>query len=76
MVKKKRSLYKIGDAVTLVKIPPAVKDTPVETISVFKSAVGKTFRVAEIDEHGHLELWVKPMECIFVEPEFVRFSKG
>jgi len=41
------------------------------TSGVFKRALGKTFRVAGIAEHGNLELAVTKHDSIWIEPEFV-----
>jgi hypothetical protein len=47
----------VGDRVKLVAFPSWAARLPEESQAVFRLCVGKTFRVREIDEHGHLELW-------------------
>jgi len=64
-----------------VGIPPGLHDAAgIGTPEVFRDAVGKTFRVEGIDEHGNLELEVwrttgvetaNVPDTIWIEPEFV-----
>ena len=69
-----------GDRVRMTAIPPDVWYTTEETRDVFRRCLGKLFIVRDIDEHGHLELWVKDgrdrkrmvgADIIWVEPEYV-----
>ncbi len=70
-----------GDHVRMTAIPPDVLQyMPEETREVFQRCLGKAFTVRNIDEHGHLELWVKNgrdrkrivgADIIWVEPEYV-----
>ncbi len=70
-----------GDRVRMTAIPPDVlQDMPDETREVFRRCLGKVFTMRDIDEHGHLELWVKDgrdrkrvvgADIIWVEPEYV-----
>ncbi len=46
-----------GDVVKLLAFPSWAARLPEESQATFRLCVGKTFRVREIDEHGHLELW-------------------
>jgi hypothetical protein len=53
--------FKIGDRVKVSEIPPpVVRDGAKfpETLDVFRCAVGRTFRIRDIDKHGHIELWL------------------
>jgi hypothetical protein len=73
--------FKVGDLVRVVKIPPALSDSAgIGTPEVFERALGKTFRVDTVGQHGHLELVVaerRPTkstyesDTIWIEPEFV-----
>ena len=77
---KRREIRK-GDMVRLISIPPDLDDRAgIGTPQVFQSALGKTFRVEEISEHGHLELVVAEhhpssdtyeSDSIWIEPHFV-----
>jgi hypothetical protein len=72
-----------GDMVRVVRIPPNLDDrADIGTPQVFSSAVGKTFHVQEISEHGLLELHLRAdrkeakrlgsgVDIIWIEPEFV-----
>ena len=72
---------KVGDLVRVVKIPPALSNSAgIDTPGVFERALGKTFRVDTISQHGHLELVVAERmlskstyesDTIWIEPEFV-----
>lgn len=69
-----------GDRVRMTAIPPDIVRMPQETRDVFRHCLGKVFTVREINQHGHLELWVKDgrdrkrivgADIIWVEPEYV-----
>ncbi len=78
---KRTQQFRVGDRVTVVKIPSGLMagegfDTP----GVFRRALGRTFRVDEIDEYGHLGLVVAERrsspdsyhsDTIWIEPDFV-----
>ena len=75
---------KVGDWVTLSVLPPWANQLPEESQSVFRFCVGRTWRVTDIDEHGHLILDVSSevdkwfggyMNDIRVEPEYVTLAK-
>ncbi len=78
---KRTPQFRVGDSVTVVKIPPGlVGGEGLDTAGVFRRALGKTFRVDGIDEHGHLELVVAERraspdtyhsDTIWIEPGFV-----
>jgi hypothetical protein len=71
---------KVSDQVTLSVLPPWVNKLSDESQAIFKYCVGRTFRVIEIDQNGHLVLDVKNeidkifggyMNDIRVEKEYV-----
>jgi hypothetical protein len=75
-VKKPRA-FKRGDLVTVIRIPPGLKDVEdLQTKRVFRNALGKTYRVEGIGEFGHLELVVTKRDTIWIEPQFVVFGSG
>ena len=68
------------DRVRVLVIPPDIAIMPAETREVFRRCLGKVFTVREIDQWGHLELWVKDgrdrkriarADIIWIEPEYV-----
>jgi hypothetical protein len=70
----------VGDRVRMLAIPLDVTRMPEETRAVFQRCRGKVFTVREIDQHGHLELWVKDgrdrqriagADIIWIEPKYV-----
>jgi hypothetical protein len=64
--------FKVGDRVRVVEIPPGLTGSAdVDTPSVFKRALGKTFRIEGFDAYGHLELMVTKRDTIWIELEFV-----
>ena len=72
MTAKRQRPFKVGDSVTVKRIPADLTDSAgIGTPGVFKRALGKTFRIAGIAEHGHLELEVTRRDSIWIEPEFV-----
>ena len=73
-----RSTFRIGDVVRVVRVPAAVNDSPRETRSVFKKAVGKTFVVRGFGRYGHLELDVskiRRLDTIWIEPDCVQLFR-
>jgi hypothetical protein len=71
---------KIGDRVTLARLPDWVDKLPPESQAVFRFCVGKTYRISELTEHGELVLDVSVdadahfggyMNDIRVDPEYV-----
>ena len=73
--------YKIGDWVTIVKIPPDIgNETEMNTKRVFEICIGKTYPIQGFDKYGHLELDVSKdvdhvvggfMNTIWIEAKFV-----
>lgn len=65
----------VGDWVRLVTIPLAVAKQPRETKSVFRRALGKTFKIEDFNKYGVAELdvskKVEKLNWIWVEPEFL-----
>ena len=75
-VKKPRA-FKRGDLVTVIRIPPGLKDVEdLQAKRVFRRALGKTYRIEGIGEFGHLELVVTKRDTIWIEPEFVVLASG
>jgi hypothetical protein len=70
---------KVGDWVRVVQVPPGVAEAPRETRSVFRLAVGKTFRVEGFNEYGLAELnlskKVAKGHIIWVEPAYLARSR-
>ncbi|MHC4489707.1 MAG: hypothetical protein ACYSW7_11120 [Planctomycetota bacterium] len=63
MTSKKHERYdrsglpiEIGDWVRLVEIPANIKPMPRETKSIFKQALGHTFKVEGFNQYGFAEL--------------------
>ncbi len=74
-----RRSFKVGDLVTVMKyVPgkylPGVKDE-MGTEALFQSLVGKTYRIADFDRYGNLELWPKRLECIWIAPDLVELAR-
>lgn len=72
---------RVGDWVRVAVIPPAVAKMARETRTVFRFALGKTFRVENFNEYGLAELnltkKIKSHNTIWVEPEYLlRFRRG
>ena len=73
--------FKIGDMVTIIRVPAGLDDRArIDTPGVFQRALGGTFRVAGVDNNGHLELVVterRPTldtfesDTVWVEPDCV-----
>lgn len=66
---------RVGDWVRLVVVPPGVAKMPPETRSVFRFALGKTFKVEDFNEYGLAELnltkKIGSHNTIWVEPEYL-----
>jgi hypothetical protein len=72
---KKTATFKIGDRVTVTKLPPDQDDrAEIDTSGVFKRSLGKTFRIEGFDADGNLELAVTKHDTIWIEPEFVELT--
>jgi len=74
-----RSKFRIGDVIRVMRVPPAVgRDSPPETRSVFRHAVGKTFVVRGFGRYGHIELDVSKiqrLDTIWIEPDCVQLYR-
>ena len=80
-MKPRDSQFKVGDLIRVVRIPADLHDAAgIGTPEVFQRALGKTFRIEGLDDHGHLELVVAEhkaseathtSDTIWIEPEFV-----
>jgi hypothetical protein len=74
---RKREL-KVGDFVKVIKYrpgkyAPGVTDE-LGTEDLFRSMVGKRYRVGGFDQYGHIELRPKPMDTIWIEADLVEFA--
>ena len=49
----------VGDHVRVKAMPTWAKRLPAESQDVIRLCIGKVFRVQEIDEHGHVEIWTR-----------------
>jgi hypothetical protein len=84
MARGQRLGFKAGDRVRVLQVPPGLDDKAgIGTPRIFASALGKTFHVQEISEHGLLELHLRDsgreakrlgdgVHIIWIEPEFVK----
>lgn len=65
----------IGDWVRVVKIPPDVAGLSRDTRSIFRRALGKTFKIESFNRYGVPELdvskKVEKLNFIWVEPEYL-----
>jgi hypothetical protein len=73
----KREL-KVGDIVKVVeyrpgKYVPGVKDE-LGTEDLFKSMVGKRYRIRGFDQYGHLELRPKVLDTVWIEADLVELA--
>jgi hypothetical protein len=71
-----RKKFRIGDKVKVVGMSPVtyapgVKDE-LGTEKLFKSMLGKVYTVRGFDRYGNAELQPKPLNTVWVEPEFLR----
>jgi hypothetical protein len=52
-------MYKIDDRVRVKAMPEWASRLPPESQQAIRLCAGNTFRIREIDEHGHLEIWAR-----------------
>jgi hypothetical protein len=69
---------KEGDIVKVIKYrpgkyAPGVKDE-LGTEDLFKSIVGKRYRIRGFDQHGHVELWPKVLDTVWIEADLVELA--
>ena len=69
---------KVGDIVKVVKYraftyAPGVKDD-IGTEDLFKSMVGKRYRICGFDQYGHIELRPKPLNTVWIERDLVELT--
>ena len=74
----KRKL-KLGDLVKVIgyrpgKYPPKFKDK-MGTEKLFKSLVGKQYRIQGFGRYGHIELWPKKLHFVWIEPDLVELAE-
>jgi hypothetical protein len=80
-MKSRDGQVKVGDLIRVVQLPADLHDAAgIGTPEVFQRALGKTFRIAGLDDRGHLELVVAEhktseetcsSDTIWIEPGFV-----
>jgi len=66
---------KIGDTIRVIgyrpaKWPPGVKDE-LGTEKLFKSLVGRSYRIKGFDDYGNIELEPKRLHFVWIEPDLV-----
>ena len=77
MYMRKREL-EVGDMVTVIKYrpgkyAPGVPDK-LGTEELFKSMVGRCYRVEGFDQYGHVELRPKPLDSVWIETDLIEVS--
>ena len=75
-----RKKLRVGDKVKVVGMspvtfPPGVKDD-LGTEKLFKSMLGKVYTVRGFDKYGNVELQPKPLNTVWVEPEFLKHPQS
>jgi hypothetical protein len=70
----KRKL-KVGDKIRVTgyrpgKYAPGVVDN-IGTEDLFKSMVGRCYKIRGFDEYGHIELRPKPLDTVWIEADLV-----
>jgi hypothetical protein len=80
----KRTPFKVGNRVKVIKMPPQVrraKDGSPEMFAAFQKALGTAFSIRGFDQYGHAELWLHDngreakrdvAHSIWVEPQYLR----
>lgn len=67
--------FKIGDLVKVIKYRPVKYALGVQdelgTEKLFKSMVGKSYRIEGFDKYGHLELRPKKLDTVWIESDLV-----
>jgi hypothetical protein len=76
---KKLNHLKIGDTIRVNKYrprkyAPGVKDED-GTEKLFKSMVGRRYKIKGIDEYGNIELKPKRLHTVWIEPDLVELVK-
>jgi hypothetical protein len=68
--------FRVGDKVRVIGVPsitfPASLKDEMGTMKLFKRMVGRVYTVQGFDKYGHIELWPKRLECVWIEPELVK----
>src|SRR5436309_15955876 len=69
---------KVGDVVKVIKhrpgkYAPGVKDE-LGTEDLFKSMVGKRYRIQGFDQYGHLQLRPKLLDTVWIEADLVELA--
>jgi len=66
---------KVGDKVRVTgyrpgKYAPGVVDS-MDTEELFKSMIGRRYKVRGFDDYGHIKLRPKPRDTVWIEPDLV-----
>jgi hypothetical protein len=73
-----RQQLKVGDIVRVISYRPGKYDPGVTddlgTEDLFKSMVGKRYRIRGFDQYGHLELRPKLLDTVWMEADLVELA--
>jgi hypothetical protein len=69
---------KVGDIIKVIKYrpgkyAPGVKDD-IGTEDLFKSMVGKRYRLRGFDQYGHVELRPRVLETVWIEADLIELA--
>lgn len=76
--KRSGSKFKIGDTIRVVgyrpgKYPAGTKDK-MGTEKLFKSMVGRSYKIKGFDQYGNIELELKRCQTVWIEPDIVELA--
>lgn len=68
--------FEIGDTVKVIgyrppKDPPTEDEDELGTEKLFKSMVGRKFKIRGFDEYGHVELKPTRLDFVWIEPDLL-----
>jgi hypothetical protein len=71
---------KIGDTIRVIKYrpgkyAPGVKDE-LSTEKLFKSMVGRSYKIKGFDDYGNIELEPKRLHTVWIEPDLVELVEN
>lgn len=75
-----RRKFKVGDKIRVIgyrpgKYAPGVVDD-MGTERLFKSLVGRRYTIKGLDDYGYIEVWPKPHDVVWIEPDLVELVKS
>ena len=75
-----KTKFKIGDTIRVIgyrpgTYPPGVKDE-LGTEKLFKSLVGRRYKIKGFDDYGHIELEPKRLQTVWIEPDLVELVES